>query len=408
MTAEPPPAAAAAPLGGRPAEDRGHETAVWFDFQYACTALEVLALIAEPERWVLCEWHTDYVVGGPGTARPVLVSVKHRSIDRGAWRITDLLGAGGLRTLLVRWDAAGRGPDCRFVTNAGLAAGTDEARALARLLDTSPLADHPDVARFGAECADRLGVDAATACDFLVSLRFVSQGADGYAMAARGVEHARDVLGAAGYDRAYARAAYDAAVAAVRRAVLACDRDTPPSQWLFGLDAAAAARAARTVAWPRLQAAFAAAGVPVLEPHVLSGRLGGDTALGRKLRAGGLGPSVLTAAPRLRQRWYEIECTFRPDLPAPLADPIRSTRTAVAAHAGAAETAVREPGRQYGPPMYLELERRLGTVESPFRAVGPHELLGCAYMLTAECEIWWSDAFDPSVEAPWTDAGAAP
>lgn len=407
MTFEAAPAAAD-PLGGRPAEDRGHETAVWFEFQYACTALEVLALVGEPDRWVLCEWHTDYVVGGAGAAQPVLVSVKHRSIDRGAWRLADLLAGGGLATLLKRWDAAGRIPGCRFVTNAGLAAGPDEVRALSRLLETGPSPDDPAVRRFADQCADRLGADAATAGEFLTSLRFVSQGADGYAMAARGVEHAREVLGAAGYDRAYARAAYDAAVGAVRQAVLSCDRDTPPSQWLFGQDSVASARAARTVAWPELRAAFASAGVPILDPDVPPLRIGGDTVLGRKLRAGGLGPSVLTAAPRLRQLWYEIECAFRPDLPAPLSDPVRSTRTAVAAHAGAAESAVRVPGGSYGPPMYLELERRLGTVEPALRTIGPHELLGCAYMLTAECQIWWSDEFDASGEAPWTGTGAGP
>lgn len=402
VTAAPPPGPTGDGLDGAPPEDRGHDTAVWYEFQYACTALELLGLLRDPSAWVLCEWHTDYVVGSPDGVRPVLVSVKHRSMDRGPWRVADLLADGGLRTLLARWDAAGRTGACRFVTNTGLATGAGEARELARLLATNPAADHPDVAAFAAACAGRLGADAVTAAEFLTGLRFVSQGADGYAMAARGVEYARDVLGAAGHDRAHARAAFDAAVAAVRQAVLACDRVNPPTQWLFGQDAAEAARAARTLAWPDLQAAFAAAGVPVLEPNVPAARLGGDTVLGRKLRAGGLGPSVLAAAPRLRQQWYEIECKFRPDLPAGPADMVGTTRGLVSAHAGAAETAVRRPGDQYGQPMYLELERRLAAAEAPLRTVGPHELLGCAYMLTAACEIWWSEPFDTTAEAPWT------
>ncbi len=392
-------------LDGPPVEDRGHETAVWFGFQYACTATEVLRLIGQPGGWVLCEWHTDYVVGGAGP--PVLVSVKHRALDRGAWRLADLLAAGGLGTLLARWDAAGRDVTTRFVTNAGLATGAGEARALSRLLEAGLSPDDPGVAAYAEACAARLGVAPAVAADFLASLRFVTEGADGYAMAARGVEYARDVLGASGHDRSFARAAYDAAVGAVQRAVVGCHRTTPPSQWLFGDAAAAAARARRTIGWEELEAAFAEAGVPVLEPDMPTARLGGETVLGRKLRAGGLGPSVLTAAPRLRQRWYEIECTFRTGLPSAPSDPVRAVRAAVHAQAGAAETAVRGPGGSYGPPMWLELERRLGTVEAPLRAVGVPELLGCAYMLTAECEIWWSDEFDPSAEAPWTVAGGA-
>lgn len=406
MTAEPPTGPFRDGLDGRPVEDRGHETATWFEFQYACTAMEALRLISAPTGWVLCEWHTDYVVGGAGP--PVLVSVKHRSLDRGAWRLAELLAAGGLATLLARWDAAGRAAQTRFVTNAGLVTGAGEARALAALLETSPSAGDPAVAAYATACAARLGVDAPVAAQFLASLRFVTEGADAYAMAARGVEHARDVLGASGHDRSFARAAYDAAVGVVRQAVVACDRTAPPTQWLFGDERAAAARAARTIGWDRLQAAFAEAGVPVLEANVPATRLGGDTKLGRKLRAGGLGPSVLTAAPRLRQRWYEIECTFRTGLPPAPSDPVRAIRAAVHAQAGAAETSTRRPGGPYGPPMYLELERRLGTVEAPLRAVALPELLGCAYMLTAECEVWWSDQFDPSQEAPWTAAANPP
>lgn len=390
-------------LGARPVEDRGHETAVWYDFQYACTAMECLGLLADPEGWVLCEWHTDYVAATPAALPAALVSVKHKSPDQGAWRLSQLAGAGGLAVLYARWDAAGRKHRCRMATNAGFAPQAGDARDLKRLLDAGASADDVEIKVYAESLAGALGApDDETAARFLASLRFVSYGADGYAIAARGVEHARSVLERTGYDQGYARVAYDVAVGMVKQAVVSCDPVAPPSGWLFGDEAADAIRAARTITWELLKAALTTVGVPVAAPYSSSPTAGGDTVLGRKLRAGGLGPSALTNAPRLRQQWYTTECGFRSDLPSRLGDPVEATRSAVVAQASGAEAVSRSPGVRYAPQMYLELERRLGTVVSEFRWVGTDDLIGCAYQLTDECAVWWSDEFDTSLEAPWT------
>lgn len=59
--------------------------------------------------------------------------------------------------------------------------------------------------------------------------------------------------------------------------------------------------------------------------------------------------------------------------------------------------------------MHRELSDKLDNVSPSGRVrLTPAELLGCAYQLTDECEIWWSDQFDTTADAPWlsvTDLG---
>jgi hypothetical protein len=67
-----------------------------------------------------------------------------------------------------------------------------------------------------------------------------------------------------------------------------------------------------------------------------------------------------------------------------------------------AELRHRIQGKLYGVQMHRELSEQLSTVAQSTR-IRPSstELLGCAYQLTDECEIWWSDQFDTSGDAPW-------
>lgn len=393
-------------LSAAPSEDRGHETATWYGFQYACTAMECLELLLDPTRWVLCEWHTDFVVGS--AAGTTLVSVKHRTPDQGPWRLSELTGGGGLAVLYSRWAETGGQHACRLATNAGFFHRAGDARDLQRLLETAPSEDDSALEAFAERLAEPLGApDRATGRRFLASLRFVRVAADATAVDAVGIEHARRVLERAGHGQMSARAAYLAAVRLVREAVAGCDASGPPSTWLFAQEALQATRVSRTVTWARLREALFAAGVPVADGGPAEAAAGGDNVMGRKLRAGGLGPSALSAAPRLRQRWYAAECRYGSGLPAGADDPIEKAKASVAAHALGAEASSRAAGSQYGPQMYLELESRLRTVETEFRSIGPDDLMGCAFQLTHDCSVWWSDEFDPSTEAPWV-AGARP
>lgn len=390
-------------LSAAPSEDRGHETATWFGFQYACTAMECLQLLLDPAGWVLCEWHTDFVVRS--AARTTLVSVKHRTPDQGPWRLSELPGSGGLAVLYARWADTGGQHACRLATNAGFFPRTGDARDLQRLLDTAPSEDDPALDAFAERFATPFGApDRATARRFLASLRFARVAADATAVDAVGIEHARRVLEQAGHGQMSARAAYLAAVGLVREAVAGCDSSGPPSTWLFAQDALQATRVSRTVTWASLRQALFAAGVPVADAAPAAAAAGGDNVMGRKLRAGGLGPSALSAAPRLRQRWYATECRYGSGLPVGADDPIEKTKASVAAHALGAEASSRATGAQYGPQMYLELESRLRTLETEFRSIGADDLMGCAFQLTHDCSVWWSDEFDPSEEAPWVAA----
>lgn len=394
-------------LSAAPSEDRGHETAGWYGFQYACTAMECLELIVDPHRWVLCEWHTDYVAGSP--SKTSLVSVKHRTADQGVWKLSELPDAGGLSVLFARWTDTGEQHECRLATNAGLSPSKDNARDLERLLASGPTPDDEKLTKYAKALAGPLDApDEATASRFLSSLRFVRISANADAVDAVGIEHARRVLERAGHSQLNARSAYLAALALVEDAVRGCGKTGPPTTWLFGQEASNATRASRTVTWDRLRDALYAAGVAIAEPMRPGDAPGGDNAMGRKLRAGGLGPSALAAAPRLRQRWYATEARYRSGLATAGADdPIERTRADVQGHALIAEASARVQGVPYGPQMYLELEARLRTVETEFRSVGPNDLMGCAFQLTDECSVWWSDWFDPVRDAPWvaTDEG---
>jgi hypothetical protein len=369
--------------------------------------MECLELVLDPTRWVLCEWHTDFVVGS--AEHVTLVSVKHRTADQGPWRLTELAGAGGLSVLYARWAATGGQHECRLATNAGFYPRAGDARDLQRLLETAPPIDDPALDAFADRLAVPLGAHERTATlRFLASLRFVRVAADAAAVDAVGIEHARRVLERAGHGQMGARAAYLAAVGVVREAVAGCNGAGPPSTWLFGQEGLDATRASRTITWDRLRDALFAAGVPVADAGPAPALAGGDNVMGRKLRAGGLGPSALSAAPRLRQRWYAAECRYGSGLPAGADDPIEKTKASVAAQALGAEASSRAVGVQYGPRMYLELEARLRTIETEFRSIGPDDLMGCAFQLTHDCAVWWSDEFDPSKEAPWVGRASEP
>ncbi len=393
-------------LDTAPVEDAGRDTATWYGYQYTCAARDCLLMLTDgPVDWVLCEWHTDFVRGRPSGVLPAytLVSIKHRDPDQGAWKLSDLPTRGGLATLLLRWREAGRHPDCAWTTNGGLRPGNMEARNLATTLESPACPERSAVLRkYAALMRPGLGADDdAEAADFLNALTIKTTGGDRFSLRAQTIEEvARPVLESLGISTVWARETFDAAVNLVSEAMRGFDHENPPDTWLLaGDDLLSAQRIARTVTRERLLAQLNGCGVPI--PRVGSVGGGGATAMIRKLRAGGLGPSVLAAAPRIRQRWFEVQSSFRLDLPSPIGDEVQRLRVEVARLAGRAESSSRVAGTAYGPRMHTELEAHLSTGLDAKLPVGQTELLGLAYQLTDECDVWWSDPFDPSSEAPW-------
>ena len=392
-------------LSEKPTEDRGHETAKWYAYQYACTARECFAMLTKPRPWVLCEWHTDYVCPGPDGLQPhVLVSVKHRHQDQGAWSLADLPTRGGFKVLYERWVASEKSNKCRWVTNNGFKVGENQARELSRILAAKPGSRDADaLSWYASNLQPALGASSVDeVIEFLSALTMHSTGGDEHSMRALVIEDTvRPTLTRLGVRPGFARAAYDAAFKLVDEAVRGLNPHEPDVDWMVGDDLTDHSKGVRMITKARFLRRLQDSGIPITSDAIDDQNASG-TAMSRKLRAGMLGPTVVSAAPRLRRRWYEIEASFRPDVPSPFADEVARIRAEIVRHALIAETRTRRVEAPYGPEMHLELSQLISAADlHPKIPVGLPELLGCVYQLTDECQIWWSDEFDPQHEAPW-------
>ena len=391
------------PLTQGPVEDSGHDTARWYRYQYVMTAAECLKLLLDATPEIVVEWHADFLVAHAGATQE-LVSVKYRELDSGKWTLATLFGQGGLPTLFARWVAAGSKPSCRLVTNAGLAHGRGEAREFSQALGANG-ADSAHIEPFLGMTAEKLGCTRELALAFLWVLTIQDTGADHRSAEALLVEEvARPYLQLLGCSPGYARQAARATLALVLDAATGFQAE-PPTDWTP--TPIGDVPIARKVSRRRLIHALNAAGVP-LPQHTGSGSPteASTTVMARKLRAGDVGPSAESSAARLRNQWYELETRYRDDIPGKSADQPHQIRAGVAAAAIEAESAKRVPGAAYGQAMHQHLWRDLKAAARDWRIVtDPSELLGCAYQLTDECEVWWSDRFDPADDAPWVIEG---
>jgi len=389
------------PLAAAPVEDRGSQTASWYAFQYAVTVGACMELLTGETQEVVVEWHTDYVTVATSGVR-TLVSVKHRELDQGPWRLSELCDTGGLATLHARWRAAGSDVLCQWITNAALAPAQRGARDLARCLEQGGFAAGPaadDCRDFVSFFSKALSVEEDEARNFLGSLRIISTGADRRTIG----QYVRDrmclpTLDLMGMSRTQSDRVYNT----IERAVLDAARALPndrPSTWDALERASDITREDRTITRERLRARFAADGVILTSAPAASGK----TVMARKLRAGWLGPSIRADAVRLRREWYAIEATFREDLPTAFVNEVERARSLVQAAADEAEVnASAESGATYGPAMHAALARAAKTIaETVDLPVRREHLMGCAYQLTDECTIWWSKEFDTSSDAPW-------
>jgi len=80
-------------------------------------------------------------------------------------------------------------------------------------------------------------------------------------------------------------------------------------------------------------------------------------------------------------------------------------RSRVVLEATDAQIDAAKHGQPYGDRMYDEMRARmraLATEPSSLSALTPALLMGLVYDLTARCEIWWSERFDPDAPEPAT------
>lgn len=342
------------------------------------------------------EWHTDFIRCYDGPEADELVSVKHKSVDRGVWSVSEM-ASEVLATLFKRWKALGARDRCTVVTNGGLKTGTGELRELA---DALPLGAPARLTPFEDRIAARISASVIETRAFLQALAIKTVGADESAIAAHVAEtYCRPILLELGVSPSYSHHAYEAIFDLVYRIASGLE-DKQPSTWTAWGTWSEQLLANRSIGYQRVCEALASIGITVDEAAAAARRIGAapNTVMIKKLRRGGLGPSVQAGAPGLRAQWYALESQFREDIPIGSADEIRRLRRVVQNKAMLAESETRG-ATPYGPAMHLALNREL--TDKSVRSTLPIDdldLMGCAYQLTDECQVWWSERFDAYAE----------
>ena len=137
--------------------------------------------------------------------------------------------------------------------------------------------------------------------------------------------------------------------------------------------------------------------VPRLPSAPLETEVPPETTLTKKLRKGGLGPSVVESAGRRRAQWYAHRAQHR-DI-RHREEELDSIEEWVQDQANLAEISARESNAPvYGTEMFKELTRTLASPEALPSATRPEDsnpalLSGAAFELTDSCSIWWSPTF---------------
>ena len=387
----------------RPLEDSGSQTQDRYTFQHHCTARRGITLLASDTiQAIVCEWHEDYVVMYVDGSTE-LVSVKHLESSQSRWTIQELCTDGGLKHLFQRWRETGRRSRSCLETNAGMRTGAGES---AELVSACSRRDATDLQSWAPRLAPHLGDhdDLDEIAQFLASL------AIDHGLPSR--EHIRDqqinslmrpALQSIGFPIESAAAAYDAVVSEVAAANRARPGDFNALRLLANIDRLSAEAelmrdlAQRTIDRRRLLSAIASLNDP-LRPLLLPGQASEPTAMVKKLTRGGIGPSALNDAKRLRSTWLRLRKTWSKDLPGEEPE-FEDLASQVLHIAQQAETATRGGGGAYGAAMLQEVERRLKVDllrRRPALPVLDEHLLGLVYQLTEDCLVWWSDPFEVS------------
>lgn len=401
MSIERPAAVPASLASTRPVEDAGTTSSGYYEFQYGWVARHALEM-TDPTcdlEWILCEWHTDFILGWANLFAPV--SVKHRESNSGHWTIATLFSDGGMLTLYRRWDELGRPNQCRWVTNGGL---NPACRALAEACSSS---DTGALEEWLCQHAYRFdGASRSDALAFLLALRIDNNSSRSTDQRILQIERcARPALRALSLSTREASTFYDAVVSIARAASQGLG-GIEPTKWssssadAFDTAVLAVAESANRVirAGPIqvLAGRLAAPAAAELPPEPAT-----DTTLVKKLRRGMVVPTAEMAARRARMGWTAFEAAYSEPLPLDgRPSTFESLRSRVVSEAAESQIDAERHGQPYGNLMYQEMRARMRAVaaERAMAMLTPELVMGLAFDLTARCEIWWSERFD--IDAP--------
>lgn len=393
----------------RPTEDAGATSSGYYEFQYGWVARHALEMTDEASglKWILCEWHTDFVLGWADSFAPV--SVKHREPNSGHWTIATMFSEGGLHTLYTRWCELGRPPMCRWVTNGGLNAECRKLQTACASTDAAEFKKWFDKHGFRFDTAK-----LADAVAFLTALRIDNDSSRSKDQRIIQIDRiARPALRGLGLSAVEAAAVYDSVVGIARTASQGFG-GTEPTTWSSSrpeaFDAAVLALAdseKRVIRAEPIREVARELCVPAaaLPPPVSAE----STTLTKKLRKGGVVPTADMAARRSRMGWAAYEATFSEPLPVPgQQSALEDLRSQVLMEATDAQIDAAKGGHPYGNAMHEEMRTRmkaLASEPSSLTRLTPNLLMGLAYDLTAHCEIWWSERFDLDAADPVQDDG---
>jgi hypothetical protein len=384
-------------LWAAPPDDTGAETAARYRFQAEVIARDAITCLASGRGAVVCEWQEDAIV--VRTADDVeLLSVKHREVTQGPWTKRQLIESGGLRHLFERWTGTGGRARCRLATNGGL------DTAASKIRDACASGNDEVIGQVAGDICSRMRASADDLVPFLKLLR-IEDGlpARGHIGPVNVARMMRPALRKMGYTSVSPDAAYEAIV----RSVELASQDRPESADTLDvvldpghLDQLARTRrrlADRTLRPDRLRLAVSAVRGSDRVRLVMEGEPKA-TALERKLRAGGLGPTSVQAAKALRASWS----LFEKEMLDPLGgqDELDEFAVKLMRVASGAETeAMTTPAADgtWGRRMHQLLRERIaaGAVQAPPFVPDAEELIeGYVYELTDRCRIWWSEQFE--------------
>lgn len=370
----------------QPDDDTGAEVQANFYYQHCCAASWCVRMLGQGRvTKVLCETHEDFaIVYSDGASE--LVSVKHR--EGSTWTVAALCSEGVLGGLLDRWQRLGEEPRCRFMTNGDWASGTDNAAGLA---GCCPDGDSAVRLGWADRLAPRLGAGSDVVNRLLSTLTFDKRPGREHIVPVEAV-HLRAPLRDLQIPDVYTDRYFTAIAERIARASRTVGRiDLEPE------DLRLKTRIRRKLAARTIDRSIVI-GVLLDTMKALSGPLlGGEgdispsTRLVRKLEAGGVPPTSVENAKRLRAAWTDHETRWRTEVPGSDAE-WSDLRARILDEAARAERAVDHTG-PYGTAMLNTLDDRLRsddlTWASAF-AVDDRLLLGLAFQLTDECWVWWS------------------
>ncbi|TXC98901.1 DUF4297 domain-containing protein [Streptomyces sp. ISID311] len=382
-----------------PEEDSGSDTADRYEYQYQVAARHCFEFDSGELQWVLCEWHTDYILSLKD-GRYVLVSVKHREPNQGLWTINRLCDDGGLKTLCTRWRECRTPYQTRLATNGAL---DRDAKRLSKACARSELSTLREFAR---DFYAKLGCQSSNdALEFLLCLRIESELPSRRYIRAENIEaHARPLLARSKDRRLESSNVYDAVVDVVRQAARAVDNKRPRAWTISRFDSLDSnALLEENIKKRMIDGARVAASIELLPrsgPALLQIDSDPDVTvesrLSKKLRRGGIGETGIQSARRMRRSWATFEAQYSSPLPHE-GDLVDDLKTRVLHEAAMAETETFTDSSPYGRKMLAVLHNKLtpdGIGAAPEIPLDRLHLLGLAYQLTDECKVWWSPEFD--------------